>query len=164
VRKLYARFVQSGDLCFDVGAHVGDRTRAPVELGARVVSVDPQAYAIRRLAVQFARNSHVSIVAKALGEAPGQGVLAICDAAPTISTLSLEFQRQSRFTGSHEWARTESVGHLGDLGMKWFNFTFAESHRLELASCVGGRELIGMLTEGRRPDAWGDVYALCNPH
>src|SRR3970282_98282 len=39
---LYRPFVEPGDLCFDVGAHVGDRTRALRRLGGRVVAVEPQ--------------------------------------------------------------------------------------------------------------------------
>jgi len=36
---LYARFVKSGDLVFDGGAHVGDRVAAFRRLGATVVAV-----------------------------------------------------------------------------------------------------------------------------
>ena len=42
MERLYARFVQPGDLVFDVGAHVGDRVAAFRRLGARVVAVEPQ--------------------------------------------------------------------------------------------------------------------------
>ena len=36
--RLYSRFVQRGDLVFDVGAHVGDRIASFRRLGARVVA------------------------------------------------------------------------------------------------------------------------------
>ena len=36
--RFYARFIQPGDLCFDIGAHVGSRLRAWLPLGARIVS------------------------------------------------------------------------------------------------------------------------------
>jgi len=40
--RLYRRFVQPGDLVFDVGAHVGDRIASFRRLGARVVAIEPQ--------------------------------------------------------------------------------------------------------------------------
>ena len=42
LRALYGEFVSAGDLAFDIGAHVGNRTRALVALGCRVVAVEPQ--------------------------------------------------------------------------------------------------------------------------
>ncbi len=39
---LYRRFVNRGDLVFDIGAHVGDRVAAFRRLGAKVVAVEPQ--------------------------------------------------------------------------------------------------------------------------
>jgi hypothetical protein len=39
--RFYAQFLRRGDLCFDLGAHVGDRVRAFSRLGARVVAVEP---------------------------------------------------------------------------------------------------------------------------
>ena len=37
----YARLVRPGDLCFDLGAHVGNRVRSWRRLGAHVVAVEP---------------------------------------------------------------------------------------------------------------------------
>nr|HMT20580.1 hypothetical protein [Promineifilum sp.] len=45
VRRLthfYTPFIRPDDLCFDVGAHVGNRIAAWRRLGARVVAVEPQ--------------------------------------------------------------------------------------------------------------------------
>ncbi|CAA9326259.1 MAG: hypothetical protein AVDCRST_MAG90-1251, partial [uncultured Microvirga sp.] len=39
---LYGRFLREGDLAFDIGAHVGDRTSSFRRLGARVVALEPQ--------------------------------------------------------------------------------------------------------------------------
>ncbi|MFQ5923871.1 MAG: FkbM family methyltransferase, partial [Anaerolineales bacterium] len=39
--QLYGQFIRGGDLCFDVGAHVGNRLRALSRLGAYVVGVEP---------------------------------------------------------------------------------------------------------------------------
>ena len=42
LRTLYSSFVSAGDLVFDVGAHLGDRTVAFCDLGARVIAIEPQ--------------------------------------------------------------------------------------------------------------------------
>ena len=42
LRRLYAKFAGPGDLAFDLGAHVGNRTRALAALGCRVVALEPQ--------------------------------------------------------------------------------------------------------------------------
>jgi hypothetical protein len=39
--QIYAPFIRPGDLCFDIGAHLGDRIRAWSKLGARVVALEP---------------------------------------------------------------------------------------------------------------------------
>ena len=47
LRELYRPFLCAGDLAFDVGAHLGDRTAAFQKLGARVVALEPQPAARR---------------------------------------------------------------------------------------------------------------------
>jgi hypothetical protein len=42
LRRLYGHFVGAGDLVFDIGAHAGNRVRAFVALGCRVVALEPQ--------------------------------------------------------------------------------------------------------------------------
>lgn len=45
----YRQFVKSGDLVFDVGANVGNRTAVFLRLGARVVAVEPHASCVAEL-------------------------------------------------------------------------------------------------------------------
>jgi FkbM family methyltransferase len=108
-RRLYSEFVQPGDLCFDVGAHIGDRTRCFLALGARVVAVEPQPSCVERLRFVFGNDRRVCLVPEALGDRPGQGELAICDAAPTISSMSAAFRESGRFAGEYQWTRVVSV-------------------------------------------------------
>ena len=42
MRRFYSQFVGSESLCFDIGAHAGNRIRCWRELGAAVVAVEPQ--------------------------------------------------------------------------------------------------------------------------
>ena len=58
----YARIIRPGDLCFDLGAHVGNRVRSWRALGARVVAVEPQPALVRVLRLLYGRDPKVSIV------------------------------------------------------------------------------------------------------
>ena len=47
MRKLYSSYIQRGDLVFDVGANAGIYTEIFLELGARVVAVEPNPHCCR---------------------------------------------------------------------------------------------------------------------
>lgn len=109
MRKFYAQFVGTGDLCFDVGAHVGNRTEIFLDLGARVVCLEPQRACLAALRTAFGKNERVIIVGKAVGESEGFADLAVCEEAPTISTLSARWTSESRFARDYRWNRSEQV-------------------------------------------------------
>jgi FkbM family methyltransferase len=88
---LYARFVKSGDLVFDVGAHVGDRVAAFRRLGAKVVAVEPQPALASTLTMLYGRNSNVVIDRAAIGRKAGDVRLMVNTDNPTISTASHAF-------------------------------------------------------------------------
>ena len=88
LRRLYAPFVGDGDLVFDVGAHVGDRSAAFAALGARVVALEPQPRIARWLRRLVGRSERVVVREEAVGACPGVESLAISLRTPTVSTLS----------------------------------------------------------------------------
>jgi len=90
-RSFYRRFVGPGDLCFDIGAHLGDRTSHFLKLGARVVAVEPQPALMSLLRKRFRGNPRVTLVDGALGAAPGRAMLAIDPMNPTVASLSIDF-------------------------------------------------------------------------
>jgi FkbM family methyltransferase len=87
----HARFLGPGDLGFDVGAHVGDRTASFRRLGARAVAVEPQPRLARLLRLLFRRDPGVIRVAALVGAEPGEAVLRINTANPTVATASDAF-------------------------------------------------------------------------
>ncbi len=91
MRRLYGRFVRPGDLVFDVGAHVGDRTAAFRRLGARVVAVEPQPDMARVLRVLVGWRRGVEVVEAAVGSREGRLTLRLNRANPTVSTASDAF-------------------------------------------------------------------------
>jgi FkbM family methyltransferase len=87
----HRRFLGSGELAFDIGAHVGDRAASFRRLGARVVAVEPQPRLARLLRLLFGRDAGMARVAALVGAAPGQAVLRLNTANPTVATASPDF-------------------------------------------------------------------------
>jgi membrane glycosyltransferase len=110
--RLYGAFIKSGDLVFDVGAHVGDRIAAFRKLGARVIAVEPQPAIIKVLRVLYGRDRAVAIEPQAVGRGPGTLELKLNLANPTVSTASQAFvQAADGATGweGQVWSRTIRV-------------------------------------------------------
>ena len=88
LRRFYRQFVQPGGLCFDIGAHLGSRSRAFLDLGARVVALEPQPHCAAYLRKRWGGERRFTLIAKAVGAQPGLASLHINRLNPTISTLS----------------------------------------------------------------------------
>lgn len=88
---LYARFVQAGDLAFDIGSHVGDRISSFRRLGARVVALEPQPGPARAIRLIHGRDPDVTLVEAAAGPQAGEVELLVNSANPTVSTASTDF-------------------------------------------------------------------------
>lgn len=91
LRRFYAQFVQPGALCFDIGAHVGNRMRIWTSLGARVVGVEPQPQCMRLLRRWYGDHPDITLVEMAVGSAEGQQTLLVSERTPTVTTLSAEW-------------------------------------------------------------------------
>lgn len=88
LRRLYAGFIAPGDLVFDVGAHLGDRSVAFADLGAHVLALEPQPHVRRWLERIAARKSRITVSAEAVGATSGLMRLSVSAANPTVSSLS----------------------------------------------------------------------------
>ena len=91
MRRFYAQFVRPGDLCFDVGAHVGNRLRALSRLGARVVALEPQPQCMRLLRRWYGHQPNIELVERAVGGAAGTLTLFVSERTPTVTTLSRDW-------------------------------------------------------------------------
>src|SRR5690348_18488780 len=89
--RLYRQFINSGDLVFDIGAHVGDRIAAFRRLGARIVAVEPQPALVRTLKLLYGRDQNVTIEPVAVGQTSGTIELKLNIDNPTVSTASDDF-------------------------------------------------------------------------
>jgi len=98
--RLYSAFISSGDLVFDVGAHVGNHTRAFTSLGARVIAVEPQPLFAAFLRRVSARSPAVQVLEGVLDSAEGQARLHLSRAFPTVSTVNKEWMEQVSYMDS----------------------------------------------------------------
>lgn len=109
VRRFYAQFVSKGDLVFDVGANMGDRAKVFLELGAKVVCVEPLVQCVEHLRKLFGSDERVTIVDKALGEKECTSSLMVCDDAHTLSTMSSKWASEGRFAEDHKWSGKQDI-------------------------------------------------------
>lgn len=110
--RLYGHFLAPGDLAFDIGAHVGDRTSSFRRLGASVVTVEPQPLAFRALRLIHGGDAHVKLIQAACSDNEGCLELRINSANPTVSTASSHFTQAADgaigWQGQH-WDTTHEV-------------------------------------------------------
>lgn len=106
-RRFHQSFLAKGDLCFDVGANTGDRTKLFRSLGAEVVSVEPQSMLARELEARFKRDQHVHVVKRAISPIEGELPLLLASETTVVATMSQEWTR-GRFEHL-SWDRTELV-------------------------------------------------------
>jgi FkbM family methyltransferase len=105
-REFYGQFIRPGSLCFDVGAHLGDRIRTWRHLGARVIAIEPQPACLSVLRTLYGRDPQVTLLPHAIGAKPGAATLHVSEATPTVSSLSSDWirdvQADPRFA-AHRW-------------------------------------------------------------
>lgn len=101
----YRQFIQPGELAFDVGANVGNRTKVFLALKARIVAVEPQAACLKRLHRRYGAYSQLTIVPKLLGASEGSAGLRIAN-VDTLSSVAPDWveavQASGRFS-SYQW-------------------------------------------------------------
>ncbi len=110
--RFYKDLVPEDSLVFDIGAHVGSRTRSLLANGARCVAVEPQPKFAQLLHRLFANNDRVSLVNSAVGSTPGTAELHVSSRHPTVSTLSGDWIKRvdnSRGFETVNWDQKVSV-------------------------------------------------------
>jgi FkbM family methyltransferase len=102
--RFYRGFIAPGDLAFDIGAHAGNRTRALLRAGARVVALEPQRAFHAFLARDLPRR--VTLLPLAAGARPGKARLVVSRLHPTVSSLADGFAERM-------------AGDPGFAGVRW---------------------------------------------
>lgn len=94
LRRLYSEFIRPGDLVFDIGAHLGDRSSAFAALGARVVALEPQPLLLRWLKRLTRNQPGIECLPLAVGRAPGEAELALSLRNPTVASLDSRWREK----------------------------------------------------------------------
>lgn len=105
----YREYIQNGDLVFDVGANLGERTKVFRTLGAKVIAIEPTKYCSEYLTKLFEGDKNVIVVPKALGEKEGVGEIHINEKLPVLSTMSNKWATESRFSKDYQWEKNEQI-------------------------------------------------------
>lgn len=107
-KHFYSSFVKKDDLCFDVGANIGNRIIPLLQIGARIVAVEPQESCYKYLEYKFGKK--IEIVKKGLGEIKSIKEFHISEYS-VISSFSDEWidsVKNGRFKGE-KWNKTVKV-------------------------------------------------------
>lgn len=127
--------IKNGDLVFDVGANVGNKTKEFMKLGARVVAFEPQSDCIACLSKTGATVRQV-----ALGKEKSDMEFLFKSNANTLSSMSEDFivtVKQSRFKdynwGNVEQVKTETLDNMiGEFGTPKYIKIDVEGYELEV--------------------------------
>ncbi len=107
-----SQFISPGNLVFDIGANVGDYTSLCLELGARVMAVEPQPDCVKSILSRFGQNSNLVVEITALGAHRGVGLLYLSDVRSPISSMSTDWIKTVKESGRFkrfEWRQTQKV-------------------------------------------------------
>ena len=111
-REFYASFLSPGELVYDVGANIGERTEAILDVGCRVVAVEPQPECCRILRGMQRKSASITIVEKACGREAGHADLRSGGGTDVLASLSPDYMRDVADSGrfaDHEWKDVLSV-------------------------------------------------------
>jgi FkbM family methyltransferase len=141
LRRFYEPFIKSGEVCFDIGAHVGNRLRVFVAMGANVIALEPQPIFMHYLKFWFGRKPGVVLLGKAVGGKEGWGKMLISERSPTVSSLSEEWvqevKEKDETFSDHVWNTTAEVevttldALIAEYGAPTFVKIDVEGHELE---------------------------------
>ena len=102
-------FLLKNDLIFDIGANIGKLTEKYLELGAKVICVEPQSSCAKILFEKFNSNQKVKIIKKGVSNRIETLDLFVCNQYNEIATFSSEFMNNSRHTSNFIWDSIEKI-------------------------------------------------------
>lgn len=107
--KMYGSLIKPGELVFDVGANIGNRVAPLLEVGAKIVAVEPQEACYTTLKKKF--KDRITIVTNGVDSKPGSKKFYMSSKSTPLSSFSEEWvdsMKTNRFQ-SEEWDRVEEI-------------------------------------------------------
>jgi FkbM family methyltransferase len=108
MRAFYGSMLTAGDLCFDLGSHVGNRVDALTSLSCRVVAVEPHPFLASYLRRRFAEHVDVTVVESAVSDEAGSATLHWSPQHLTVSSLEPGWVDALHAVRAHHIVFTES--------------------------------------------------------
>jgi FkbM family methyltransferase len=135
-REAIGKFVKAGDLCFDIGANIGQKSEAMLQLGARVVAVEPQPQCAAELKARCERYPGFVPLQKAVGREPGRATMHISQ-TEVFSSMHRDWNTNGAGTSQVEDVDVEVTtldGLIADHGAPDFCKIDVEGFELEVFS------------------------------
>ena len=93
--EFYGSLIKPGDLCFDIGANLGRKAEVFLNLGTKVVALEPQPYCIDVLNARFKENRNFICVPKGVGDKEGSLTLHIHEENIGASSFLPHWQQET---------------------------------------------------------------------
>ena len=101
------KLLNSGDLFFDIGAHLGDKSKQFLDKNLKAVMVEPLPQCVDQLKLKFKEKTNIEILQKAVGKTTGNMTLEINTKMPTTSTMAKHW-KSGRFS-NEKWDQKITV-------------------------------------------------------
>ena len=101
------KLLNSGDLFFDIGAHLGEKSKKILDKNLKIVMLEPLPQCVKQLKESFKNSKNVEILEKAVGRTVGNMTLEVNSKMPTISTMAKHW-KNGRFS-NQKWDQIISV-------------------------------------------------------
>ena len=106
--KFYGGFIKPGNLCFDIGANIGNYSTAFLDLGARVIAVEPIDENFKHLNERFADVEIFFAVQAAVSVTSGTSQM-FKGSFLDLSTLDEHFVEFNKEHSRNKWLDTQTV-------------------------------------------------------
>jgi len=112
LNKFYGELLSEADLCFDIGAHLGVRSRCFLNLDKKVVAVEPQPIFAKKLRENLGKNPKFFLEEIGIGAENGTAKLNISSLHPTVSTIANDNWQDAlnaKANNRIEWDKTVEI-------------------------------------------------------
>jgi FkbM family methyltransferase len=108
-KEFYSQFLTKGDIYFDVGSNYGNRIEPVIDIGLKIVAVEPQEKCVRFLKNKY--GNRITIINKGLSSKIEDRTMYLSD-AHVLSSFSEEFIQATRESGRFEkytWKKGSTI-------------------------------------------------------
>ena len=101
------KLLNSGDLFFDIGAHLGNKSKQFLDKNLKAIMVEPLPQCVEQLKIKFENRNNVEIIQKAVGKTTKKMTLEVNTKMPTTSTMAKHW-KSGRFS-NEKWDQKITV-------------------------------------------------------